>query len=310
MDLRTWQARYRDYLSIVKSWSPATTETYSRELKPFFAFLENYDLTSVSGLTRKILEEYRGYLYRLQPKGKNLTLSTQSVRLAAIKQFARFLFREQYLLVDIAAGLELPRRARRLPRTILSEKETLQLLEAPDVKTAVGLRDRAMLELFYVTGMRNSELRALQLKDFDWANKVVYISQGKGNKPRVVPLGEEAEIWILEYLAKGRPQLLADPNEKRCFVSRLSPTIGRQYLARIVREYARKIGLEKVVTPHVLRHCCATHLLRRGAGIRQLQALLGHSNLDTTQVYTRVEVTDLLKVIERFHPRERSEHEL
>ena len=310
MELRKWQARYRDYLSLVKGWSPATTDTYSRELKPFFEFLESYELQSLAGLTRKMLEEYRAHLYRLKPRGKNLALSTQAVRLAAIKQFARFLYREQYLLVDIGAGLEMPRRAQRLPRVVLSEREALKLLEAPNVQTPVGLRDRAMLELFYVTGMRNSELRALTLGDFDWSRRVVYIQQGKGNKPRVVPLGEEAAICIQEYLARGRPQLVTDPELQRCFVGRLNAHLGRQYLALVVRQYARKAGLTKVVTPHVLRHSCATHMLRRGAGIRQLQTLLGHAHLDTTQIYTRVEVSDLAQVIEKFHPRERCDHEL
>lgn len=310
VELRTWQARFRDYLSIVKGWSPSTVDVYSRELKPFFAFLDDHDVTSVSGITRKSLEDYRGYLYRLKPRGKNLTLSTQGVRLAAVKQFARFLYREQYLLVDVAAGVELPRRAQRLPRVILSEREALQLLEAPDPKRAVGLRDRAMLEVFYVTGMRNSELRALLPGDFDWARRVVYIQKGKGDKPRVVPLGEEAEVWVLEYLEKARPRLLGDSQASEVFIGANGKPLGRQYLALIVRQYARLAGLQKTVTPHVLRHSCATHLLRRGAGIRQLQTLLGHSHLDTTQIYTRVEVSDLAKVIEKFHPREQAEHDL
>jgi site-specific recombinase XerD len=138
MELRTWQARYRDYLSIVKGWSPSTVDVYSRELKPFFAFLDDHDVTSVSGITRKSLEDYRGYLYRLKPRGKNLTLSTQGVRLAAIKQFARFLYREQYLLVDVAAGVELPRRAQRLPRVILSEREALAAPGSPRLEKSGG----------------------------------------------------------------------------------------------------------------------------------------------------------------------------
>ena len=133
------------------------------------------------------------------------------------------------------------------------------------------------------------------------------IRKGKGDKSRVVPLGEEAELWLLEYLHKGRPQLVQESGQQRFFVGRLSQELGRQYLAKIVRQYASQVGLTKTVTPHVLRHSCATHLLKRGAGVRQLQALLGHESLDTTQIYTRVEVSDLERVIERFHPREQIE---
>ena len=307
LDLRLWQSRYRDYLSMVKGWSGRTLDTDGRELKPFFAFLASYELTSVAGLTREMLEGYRSHLYHLKVKDKSLSLSTQGVRLAAIKQFARFLYREQYLLVDVAAGVEIARRHRRLPRTILSERETVQLLNAPDLKKPVGLRDRAMLELFYSTAIRNSELRELDLDDVDWARKLVLIRKGKGDKSRVVPLGEEAELWLLEYLHKGRPQLVQESGQQRFFVGRLSQELGRQYLAKIVRQYASQVGLTKTVTPHVLRHSCATHLLKRGAGVRQLQALLGHESLDTTQIYTRVEVSDLERVIERFHPREQIE---
>lgn len=239
-----------------------------------------------------------------------MSLSTQSVRFSAIKSFARFLYRESYLLLEITRHLESPKGPQRLPRVILSEREVLKLIEAPNLSIPTGLRDRAILELFYGNGMRNSELRHLELKDLDFDRRVVYIHEGKGRKSRVVPLGEEAEIWLTEYLTKARPQLVRDPLDKCVFLSRTGRVLGRQYLAKAVKLYGKQAGLEKLVTPHVLRHCCATHMLARGAGLRQLQTLLGHTSLNTTQVYTRVEISDLGKIVQRCHPRERSDLEL
>jgi len=306
MDLKLWQTRFRNYLQVVRQWAPGTVEVYLRELKPFFAFLQaRPGWTSLSELTREILEEYRIQLFHAKYRDRSLSLSTQNLRFCGVKAFARFLYRENYLLMDITQHLEGPKRVKPLPRVILSEREAVRLLESPNPNTPKGLRDRAAMEVFYGTGIRNSELRDLKLENLDFDRRVLVIESGKGRKARVVPLGEEAEIWLGEYLHKGRPQLLRDPQERHVFLGQRGNVPSRQYMAKVVRYYAEKIGLDKVVTPHVLRHSCATHMLRRGAGIRHLQALLGHDSLDTTSIYTRVEVSDLAKVVARCHPRER-----
>ena len=308
MDLRLWQARFREYQQIIRSWSPDTIDGYTRELKPFFEFLQaRAGWNGLAGLTREILDEYRIHLFYAQHRGQLLSRGSQNARFSAVKAFARFLFRENYLLTDITAMLENSTRVKPLPRVILSERETVRLLEAPDPNTPLGLRDRAAMEIFYGTAIRNSELRRLRLEHIDFDRKVLIIELGKGGKSRVVPLGEEAEIWLAEYLQKGRLYLLKDPHQRLVFLTIGGKILGRQYLASLVRHYGQKIGLEKVVTPHVLRHSCATHMLRRGAGLRQLQALLGHSSLDTTVIYTRVEISDLARVLARYHPRERLE---
>ena len=308
MDLRLWHARFREYLQIVRQWTPNTVETYTRELRPFFEFLvARPGWTSLSGLTREVLEEYRTSLFYAKYHNQHLSLSTQNLKFCAIKAFARFLFRNNYLLLDITQHLESSKRGKALPRVILSESETLRLLEAPDPHTPKGLRDRAAMEVFYGSGIRNSELRSLLLDCVDFDRRVLQIECGKGRKARVVPLGEEAEIWLGQYLHKGRPLMVRDPSERHVFLSQRGYVLSRQYMAQLVRLYAKKIGLDKVVTPHVLRHCCATHMLRRGAGLRHLQALLGHESLDTTGIYTRIEVSDLAEVIQRCHPRERPE---
>lgn len=305
MDLRLWQARFREYLQVVRQWSPGTVEVYTRELKPFFAFLEGR-VASLTGLTRERLDEYRAQLFYARHRDRPLSRSTQMLRFCAVKAFARFLYRENYLLLDVTQNLESPKRVQALPRVILSERETVRLIEAPNVTTPNGLRDRAAMEVFYGTAIRNSELRHLLLEHVDFDRKNLLIELGKGGKSRMVPLGEEAEIWLGEYLQHGRPQLLRSPSQRAVFLSTRGNVLSRQYMAAIVRLYAEKIGLAKVVTPHVLRHSCATHMLRRGAGLRQLSELLGHSSLDTTGIYTRVEISDLARVVGRCHPRERA----
>lgn len=304
LDLRSWQGRFRDYIDLVKGWSPRTREAYCGELKPFFAYLERQGVTHLGRLTRGHLEGYRLAVSQFEFQGKPLTARTQQTKLCAVKSFVKFLYRENFLLLDVGAAFELPSHPKGLPRAILSEAEVLRLLETPDTDTVRGLRDRAIVELLYGTGLRNTELRELVLHHLDLPNGVVRIERGKGNKARVLPLGEEALAWLEEYLAKSRPQLARDPEKNWVFLTNWGAQLTRKWLSFRVSQLAKKAGLSKTSTPHVLRHSCATHMLRRGAGVRHLQTLLGHSCLNTTQLYTRVEVSDLAKVVRQFHPRE------
>ncbi len=304
LDVRFWQARFYDYMKLVRGWTERTIEGYRSELKPFLGFLERQGVTQIGRLTRAHLEGYRLELSQLQSRGKPLTGATQQRRLCAIKQFAKFLYRENYLLLDLGAGFEIPFASQALPRIILSEVEVVRLLEFPDTQEPTGLRDRALLELLYGTAIRNSELCQLLISQVDLGQGMLHIERGKGGKSRVVPLGEEAQAWLEEYLQKARPLWLDSPHQKRVFLSGRGRYLTRQWLALRVRTLGERAGLAKVATPHGLRHSCATHMLRRGAGIRHLQTLLGHAYLNTTQIYTRVEVSDLAKVVRKFHPRE------
>jgi integrase/recombinase XerD len=306
LDLRHWDARFREYLIIVRSMAVRTVDSYASELKSFFPYLERQGLTNLGRLTRTHLEGYRLDLFQRRYRDKPLSLATLSGRLTAIKQFAKFLYRENYLLLDIALGFELPGRHRRLPRVILSEREVIQLIEFPDTKTLKGLRDRLILELLYGTAIRNSEMRAVCIDEIDHERGLLRVSRGKGDKDRVLPLGEEAKAWLDEYLYRGRPLYNDSPEQKLLFPGDNGKGINRHWLATRVRLIAKRAGLEKTVTPHVLRHSCATHLLRRGANLRHIQKLLGHASLDTTQIYTHVEISDLAKAIEQFHPREQA----
>jgi integrase/recombinase XerD len=306
-ELLLWQSRFAEYLA-VRGTSPRTLETYRTELIHFFAFLDEHGVQSLAELTRDHLEGYRTFLfYQRSRSGRNLALSTQQVRLQAIRRFAKFLAHERYHLLDVGIHIELPRRTQTLPRVILTESEIVRLMEAPDVTRPMGRRDRALLELLYGTGIRNSELIELRLEHLDLARRLVHIVQGKGRKDRVVPLGGEAQAWLEEYLTRARGQLLHRGEQPQVFVTYFGGPIAREQLAIIVARHGRRAGLDKHVTPHVLRHSCATHMLKRGAGLRHLQVMLGHSSADTTQRYTRVEPSDLRKVLRRCHPRERPE---
>ncbi len=298
-----WRLRFGEFLQL-RHFSPRTIEGYTRELKGFFEFLEGHELESPAGITRAHVEEYRVHIFGLKTNGKHLSQRTQAAKLGAVKAFLRFLAREHYVLWDVAAGLELPRVPRTVPRALLSEREVKALMAAPDVSLPLGLRDRAVLEILYGTAVRNSELRHLALDQVELEQRELRINKAKGNKSRVVPLGEEAAVWLARYLETGRPLLARASSPRRVFLTWRGLPFTRCSLSGLVRRAAREAGLRQAVTPHLLRHCCATHMLRRGAGVRHLQELLGHECLSTTQRYTQLEVSDLRRVLLRYHPRE------
>lgn len=310
LDLRYWQLRFGEYIEIVRGWSASTRRIYAAELRPFFAYLERQGITQLGRLTRAHLEGYRLQLFESTFRGKPLSKGTQQTRLCSVKQFVRFLYRENYLLLDIADGFELPKRGDSLPRLVLSEREALKLMKSPDVTTHQGIRDRAMLEILYGTAIRNAEIRLLTVDQVDREQGYLRIDHAKGEKARVVPLGEEALAWLEEYLDRVRPLCVRRADQKYLFLSSQTGEImHRGWLVIMVSRYALQAGLKKRVTPHVLRHSCATHMLRHGANVRHLQALLGHSSCETTQRYTRVELSDLALVVKRCHPRERADSE-
>lgn len=300
-----WRARFEDYLKV--RYSQDTVNNYRRGLAPFLEFVQASGLTRLSEVTADFLEGYRTHLfYRRHPRtGQSLSLGTQVAYLLAVKVFFRFASREGLVAYNPAAQLDLPSAPKVLPR-VLSEAEVLQLLETPDVRRPLGIRDRALVELLYGTALRNHELCALKLDQLELSRHLVRVPRGKGGKGRVVPLGEEAEVWLQTYLVRVRPQLVRNPALTHVFVDRWGQAgLQRAALTAILRKLTQASGLGKRVTPHTLRHSCATHMLRRGAGLRQLQTLLGHASLESTEHYTRVELSDLRKTLRRCHPRER-----
>lgn len=304
IDAELWLDRFVEYLQS-RNYSENTVFLYRKASRQLLEFLAAENVESLAGLTRSHIESYRMKLFYERYKGKPLAVTTQSMRLTAIRRFVRFLVRQDYLLVDVADGLEMPRLPDALPRQVLTEREAVRLVESPDTNDLLGLRDRAILEMLYGTGLRNGEMVRLTLDEIDWGYHCIRLIKGKGGKPRVVPMGEEAEIWLQEYLQKVRPTYVRDNSNQRVFLTFRGTAFQTESMVDVVIRAARKIGLDKPATPHVLRHSCATHMLKRGANLRYLQAMLGHSSSQTTERYTRVEVSDLRQVVLRCHPRER-----
>jgi integrase/recombinase XerD len=300
------KARYLERLK-VQGYAPRTVDSVEIHLRSFFEYLEKETKTQdLAQLSREDLSAYQTWLcYAPSQGGEPLCVNSQQHRLWAVQGFFRFLLKEGFTLSDPSASLERPKYRRPLPRGILNAKQVLLLLNAPDVKTTLGLRDRAVLELLYATGIRNAEAITLRLEDLSLESRQIMVT-GKGKKERAVPLGRITQTWLLEYLQVARPKLAGKRSPDNVFLTRRGRAFVRANLCQMVRKCAKEAGLPAHATPHALRHTCATHLLQAGADIRFIQELLGHASLSTTQVYTHVDISDLKKVHAAFHPRENS----
>ncbi|OTA40541.1 MAG: site-specific tyrosine recombinase XerD [Symbiobacterium thermophilum] len=272
-----------------------TLESYGRDLRQYYQYLggDNVDPDAVSRTT------IINYLMFLQKQGK--ATATIARRLAALKAFYQFLVREKRIKTDPTANLESPKLEKRLPR-VLTVGEVERLLAQPDPSHPAGLRDRAMLELLYATGIRVSELVSLNLADVNLETGYIRCI-GKGSKERIVPLGSLAIHWVQEYLQSGRPKLVKDRQEPALFVNHHGHRLTRQGFWKIVKKYAHDARIDKEITPHTLRHSFATHLLENGADLRSVQEMLGHADISTTQIYTHVTKGRLKEVYARTHPR-------
>ncbi|MGQ9508463.1 MAG: site-specific tyrosine recombinase XerD [Thermodesulfobacteriota bacterium] len=288
--------RFLHYLIVEKGLSKNTIEAYGHNVNRFLNFLSEKKIESIEELSKVDL---RTFLHFLKKKG----LSSRSIarNLISIRMFLRFLQQEGILTVNPAESLELPKMAKILPE-ILSLEEVERLLVQPDHQTPLGGRDRAMLEILYATGMRVSELIRLSTNQIQLEGGYV-ILRGKGSKERIVPLGGEAIHWLKEYLDKSRPLLLKGRESPFIFVNRTGKAMSRQQFWKCIKAYGRKAGIEKRITPHVIRHSFASHLLERGADLRSVQMMLGHVDISTTQIYTHVTGERLKKVHQRYHPR-------
>jgi integrase/recombinase XerD len=304
-----------DYLEQRRAlnWSPRTIDSYRSHLKVFAAYLATEAVgDEISSVTPAVLRRYQAFLYHwADHHGRGRSFATQGARLSAVRSFFRELARNEVLAHDPSSTLLLPKRKRMLPRVILTKREMSRLLAAPARTTLLGCRDLAVIETLYATGMRNAELRGLQVSDLDLAVGVAQIRNGKNGKDRVVPLGHAAVTAIKEYLEFSRPRLLqirgaGSVTEDRLFLSKTGRPLQALVVIEPLRRHARRAGLRKSVTPHTLRHTCATHMLQGRADLRHIQALLGHGSIATTQIYTQVAVSDLKAVHRRCHPRERT----
>lgn len=286
-----------EYLAVELGLSANTRQAYERDLRLFCKTLGFKNSDALVNVSR---EQITGYMTQLKEKG--LAAATIARKLAAIKAFYRFMTAEGYMDANPAEVVEAGTKGIKLPR-VLSEDEVVRLLNQPDITTAEGFRDRTMLEVLYATGMRVSELINLTLERVDLNMKYI-IAFGKGSKERIVPLGSVAAEFMQQYLEKVRPKLThADRNTNIVFLAFGGHELTRQRFWQIIRAYGRKANINKALTPHILRHSFATHLLDNGADLRSVQELLGHSDISTTQIYTHLTNKRLRDIYAKAHPR-------
>ena len=288
-------AEYLGSLQSERGASRNTLAAYRRDLDDFHRFLHARRLT----IARVTADHVVSWLEGLRARG--LAPSSIARRLSALRGFYRHLVREGELQRDPTEHLDTPRATRPLPRA-LSIDSTRSLVEAPDTRRPAGVRDRAILELLYATGMRASECLGLGLEDLNLSAGYV-ICTGKGGKQRLVPVGDEAIEWVRRYLRDVRPRDSRRRDAGRLFVNPRGGALSRQSLWTIVRRAATAAGLKRRVSPHVLRHSFASHLLEGGADLRSVQAMLGHADISTTQIYTHLPTSAIQRMYREFHPR-------
>jgi len=293
--------KYVEYLKM-HGYTARTQESYQDSLKLFQRYLETENILKIHEITRKVILNYQMYLMNRPPV---LSIDTQRQNLMILRGFMKYLVKTDQLLFNPASELELPRRRKRLPQGIMSVKEVRKLLNQPDTNDRLGLRDRAMLEVLYSTAVRNQELRNLRLKNVDLKEQTIRIVGGKGGKDRLLPLGKKASEYLEQYIQNIRPTLIKSEEEQILFLGYRKTPLSRNTVSNMVRGYAEKVGIKKHITTHSLRHSCATHMLKNRASLRHIQELLGHSSLETTQKYTRIEITDLKQAHRKYHPLER-----
>jgi integrase/recombinase XerD len=300
-----WGERFTSSMR-TRNFSEKTINDYRVHMNFFFRYLSSLHIDKISQVTRDVIQEYQTYLYYFERAGKKLSFGTQYSKLTAVKSFFRFLVKEDYLPYDPSSAIELPKRRKNLPRGIMSVKEVIKVLETPSGGNPLSLRNRAILEVLYCTGIRNTELRCLTLFDVDMPNHQLRVRYGKGNKERIVPLGDIASRHIERYLTEGRPHIVREhPSQNLLFVSRHGKKLNASNLIWIVKKYIKKAKIGKDITPHCFRHSCASHMLKGKADLRHIQELLGHASVQTTQIYTKVELSNLKEVHKRCHPREK-----
>ena len=289
--------RFIEYIRAARNASPHTVRGYASDIAQFVAFLEGDELgTNPADVDSRIM---RRYLARLQKQG----ISKRSVarKLASLRAFFRHLLRKGLIEADPTTGLPSPKMEKRLPK-FLRDEHIESLMQRPDVTQSIGLRDAAILETLYATGMRVSELVGLDLRDMDLSSGEIKVL-GKGSKERITLIGRAAKEALVTWLNFGRGKLLADPRESAVFLNRNGGRLTARSINRLVDKYFGMVSDEMKISPHVLRHTFATHMLEHGADLRSIQELLGHASISTTQIYAHVSRERLKQVYEQAHPR-------
>ncbi|MCP4935603.1 MAG: site-specific tyrosine recombinase XerC [bacterium] len=294
--------RYLDWLQI-QNYSKATIKGRDHYLSVFIVWCDERSLKRPNEITKPILERYQRHLYLHRKKdGEPLSFRSQHTHLVPIRAWFKWLTRQNHILYNPASELDLPRLEKRLPKHVLSQSEVETILNQTDTNEALGVRDRAMLETLYSTGMRRMELIGLKLYDIDVDRGTVMIRQGKGKKDRMIPIGERALAWTDKYLIKVRPELVTGIDEGVLYLTNLNEPFTPNRLTQLVRNYVQAAQIGKTGSCHLFRHTMATLMLEHGADIRFIQEMLGHANVSTTQIYTQVSIRQLKEIHTATHP--------
>lgn len=287
---------YLDHLRVERGLAANTLEAYGRDLSRFFDYIAEQGVTDLTAADRSTII---GFMIKLTNEG--LGSRSRARSLSAIKGLCSFLVNEGLIKENIAADIDTPSSRNKLPQ-VLSEEEVEAILNAPDATKPGGLRDKAMLELLYATGLRVSELTGIQVGRLNLDAGYIR-TLGKGSKERLIPVGDMAADWIQNYKDNARRLLLKEKQSPFLFVNRRGARLSRQYFWRKVRDYSRIAGIRQDIYPHTLRHSFATHLLNHGADLRAVQMMLGHSDISTTEIYTHVTRERLKTIHSQYHPR-------
>lgn len=287
---------YLHYLTIERGLSLNTRKSYERDLLQYIHYLEDEQITSWQDVDRYVVINY---LEKMHDEKKAPATVTRMI--TSLRRFHQFLRQERLTDHDPMQHIDTPKKVQKLPST-LSLTEVERLIETPDTTKNLGIRDRAIIEVMYATGMRVSELVGLKLSDLHLSLGLVQ-TLGKGDKERIIPLGDYAIQWLERYLDEARPLLVANPSETHVFVNHHGTGLSRQGIWKNLKQLVREAGINKEVTPHTLRHSFATHLLENGADLRTVQELLGHADISTTQIYTHITKKRMTDVYKQHFPR-------
>lgn len=294
----------------VRGYSELTIDNRSKYIRRFALWCIARGIARPNEITKPILERFQRHLYQHRTEqDKPLSFRSQYAHLSSLRAWFKWLARKNYLLFNPASELDLPKIGHRLPKAVLTAEEAEAVLAQPDISEPLGVRDRAILETFYSTGMRRSELANLRIDDIDSERRTLMIREGKGKKDRVIPIGRRALSWITVYIESARGELLMDFNERTLFITNDGQPINPDSLTEYVRRYIEASGIGKKGSCHLFRHTMATLMLEHGADIRYIQAMLGHAKLTTTEIYTQVSIRKLQQIHELTHPADHDREE-
>jgi integrase/recombinase XerD len=296
LELYLENLKYRNY-------SESTTHGRKTYLEAFVGWCEERAIIRPGEVTKFIIQRYQRTLFNYRKTdGNPLSYYSQRGHLTAVKEFFSFLSKQNYILYNPAADMEMPKAPKRIPRNVLTVKEIARLMDQANFEDPIGLRDRAIMETLYSTGMRRAEISNLKILDVNMEAGTVFIREGKGKKDRMIPIGQRAVMWIDKYLLEVRPSLIMEPDDFTLFLTTAGNALSYNTLSRLIRGYVKQAGCNYKGACHLFRHAMATHMLENGADIRYIQHILGHEKLDTTQIYTRVSIRKLKEVHEATHP--------